>query len=188
MRRPSAAAAGFTLIEVLVSIIVIAIGLLGVAKMQGLAFSSMGVASTRSLAAIEASSLAASMHANRAYWAQGGIAAPPGVIVTGLAISEPTLAAPIADCTTASGTNPPNCAPLTLAGYDLQQWAAAVNGVLPNPQTIILCSQNVNLPVDCTIQISWGENAVAINNQGTLNGAANNVSFNVPTYILNVEP
>ena len=186
--RPDAPARGFTLIEVLVSIIVIAIGLLGIAKMQGLAFSSMGVASMRSLAAIEASSLAASMHANRAYWAQGGVAVAPGVTVTGLVISDPTLAAPVVDCTTAPGPNPPNCAPLTLAAYDVQQWAAALNNLLPSPVSTIICSNVVGVPVDCTIQISWGENAVAINKQGTLTGAANNVSFNVPTYILNVEP
>lgn len=165
--------------------IVIAIGLLGIAKMQGLAFSSMGVASMRSLAALEASSLAASMHANRVYWAQGGIAPPPaGIVVTGLVISEPTLAAPV-DCTTASGVNPPQCLPLTLAAYDLQRWAAALNALLPSPVATILCSQNITVPVDCTIQISWGENAVAINRQGTATAGA---AFNVPTYILNVEP
>lgn len=181
-RAHRAAAGGFTLIEVLVSMIVIAIGLLGIAKMQGLAFSSMGVASMRSLAAIQASSLAASMHANRAYWAQGGVAAPPGIIVTGTAINDPTLGVAV-DCTTAGTAIP--CAPLQLAAYDMQQWAAAVAAVLPTPQSIILCSQVVNVPVDCTIQISWGENAVAVNKQGTaLAGAA----FNVPTYVLNVQP
>jgi type IV pilus assembly protein PilV len=184
-RLHCASARGFTLIEVLVSIVVIAVGLLGVAKMQGLAFSSMGVASMRSLAAIEASSLAASMHANRVYWAQGGVAVVP-ITVTGLAISEPTLAAAGVDCTNAGGALP--CAPLTLAAYDLQQWATAVNNVLPSPITTISCSNVVNLPVDCTIQISWGENAVAINKQGTKTGAANGVSFNIPTYVLNVEP
>jgi type IV pilus assembly protein PilV len=179
---------GFTLIEVLVSMIVIAIGLLGIAKMQGLAFSSMGVASMRSLAAVEASSLAASMHANRAYWAQGGVAVAPGLTITGLVISDPNLAAPIADCTTASGANPPNCPPLTLAAYDVQQWAAAVNAVLPNPVSTITCSNVVNLPVDCTIQISWGENAIAINKQGSDAATLAAASFNVPTYLLNVEP
>jgi len=182
--RTTIRARGFTLIEVLVSIIVIAIGLLGIAKMQGLAFSSMGVASMRSLAAIQASSLAASMRANRAYWAQGGVAVAPGLQINGLAISDATLAAPVVDCTTGGGANPPNCAPLTLAAYDVQ-WAAAVNAVLPNPVSTIICSNVVNLPVDCTIQISWGENAVAINQQGTATVGA---SFNVPTYILNVEP
>ena len=102
--------------------------------------------------------------------------------------SDPTLAAPIVDCTTASGANPPNCPPLTLAAYDVQQWAAAVNAVLPNPVSTIICSNVVNLPVDCTIQISWGENAVAINRQGADAATLAGASFNVPTYLLNVEP
>ena len=61
-------ARGFSLIEVLVALVVVSIGLLGIAKMQAIAYSSTGVASKRSLAAIEAASLASSMHANRAYW------------------------------------------------------------------------------------------------------------------------
>jgi prepilin-type N-terminal cleavage/methylation domain-containing protein len=64
---------GFSLIEVLVALIVVSVGLLGIAKMQAVAYSSTGVASKRSLAAIEAASLASSMHANRAYWAAPGI-------------------------------------------------------------------------------------------------------------------
>ena len=55
-------------------------GLLGLAKMEALAISSTSVASSRSLAAIEASSLAAAMHANPGYWAAG--IAPPSIVIT----------------------------------------------------------------------------------------------------------
>jgi type IV pilus assembly protein PilV len=176
---------GFSLFEVLVTLVVLGVGLLGIAKMQALALSSTGVASMRSLAALEASSLAASMRADRAFWAQGGVAPGPlGITVTGTVISDPVLAAP-ADCTTAGGVNPPNCPPATLAAYDLQSWAAAVNRLLPGPVSTIICSTTVNAPVDCTIQISWGENAVAMNSQGTSTAGA---TFNVPTYTLYVEP
>ena len=177
-------ARGFSLFEVLVTLIVLGIGLLGIAKMQALALSSTGVAGMRSLAALEASSLAASMRADRAYWAQGGVAVAPGITVTGTTISDPTLAAP-AECTTAAGVNPPNCAPAVLAAYDLQRWANAVNALLPGPVSNIRCTNVVNAPVDCTIQISWGENAVALNAQGTSTAGA---TFNVPTYTLYVEP
>ena len=175
---------GFSLVEVLVTVIIIAVGLLGIAKMQALALSSTGVASVRSLAALEAASLAASMHANRAYWAQGGVAVAPGVTVVGTTISDPTLAAP-ADCTTASGVNPPACPPAVLAAYDVQRWAATVSALLPSPASTITCSNVVNAPIDCTIQISWGENAVAMNRQGTSTAGA---TFNLPTYTLYVEP
>ena len=178
-------ARGFTLIEVLVALIVIAIGLLGIAKIQAVALSSTGVASARSLAALEASSLAASMHADRAYWGAGGIAVVPITVTstgpTTFVISDATLAAG-GNCESGGSDTP--CTPAKLAAYDMNKWAAAVNALLPGAVSTITCSNNVGAPVDCTIQLSWGEQAVAINAQGTSAAAA----FNTPTYVLNVEP
>ena len=174
-------ARGFGLVEVLVSMIVISIGLLGIAKMQALAFASTGVASMRSLAALQASSLAASMHANRAYWAAGGVA-PPVITVTGTTISDATLAT-AADCTTASGANPPDCPIATVAAYDLQRWSQSVSALLPNPVSTITCTNVVGTPVNCTIQITWAEKAVAMNQQG-----ANSAAMQAPTYVLFVQP
>lgn len=168
----------------MVSMVIIAVGLLGIAKMQVLSYSSTGVASMRALASLEASSLAATMHGDRAYWASG-VAAPAqtgGFTITGLLISDPTLATTV-DCTTASGANPPDCAPLALASYDIQRWAAAVNLLLPNPLTTVVCSTTVGLPVSCTITINWSENIVAINAQGT-----NLAGMQGPSYVLYVEP
>ncbi len=175
------AARGFSLVEVLVSMVVIAVGLLGIAKMQALAYSSTGVSSMRSLAALEASSLAASMHADRAYWAAGGVV-PATITITGSTISDATLAT-VADCTTASGVNPPDCSATTTAAYDLQQWSQAVSALLPNPVSTITCTNVVGTPVNCTIQILWAEKAVAVNQQGT-----NSAAMQAPTYVLYVEP
>ncbi|HXQ31294.1 MAG TPA: type IV pilus modification protein PilV [Steroidobacteraceae bacterium] len=176
---------GFTLIEVLVAMIVIAIGLLGIAKIQALSFASTGNASMRSLAALEASSLAGSMHADRAYWAGGTAATGAGITVTGTGtgtytISDANLAA-AATCTTATAT-PPDCAPLTLAAFDLQQWAASLTTLLPFPVSNIICTNVAGVPVTCTITITWSENTVAVNNQGTAGG------LQAPTYVLYVEP
>jgi type IV pilus assembly protein PilV len=159
---------GFTLLEVMVSLIIISAGLLGVAKMQALALTNTSVASLRSLAAIEAASLAATMHENRAYWATAAPAANAGGIkITGSGpASTPTITAAASltasvDCT--SGTAVPYCTADNLAAYDLQQWAAAVNFVLPNYNAVITCT-GVS-PVSCTIAISWQERAVALNDQ-----------------------
>src|SRR6202451_1061320 len=157
------AARGFSLIEVLVALIVVSIGLLGIAKMQAIAYSSTGVASKRSLAAIEGASLASSMHANRAYWSVPGTAAL-NTTVTGTAIasSDPGLAGG-GNCTV-GGTIP--CTPNQLAAYDMQSWAAALKALLPNDQATIVCqSTAAPTPVSCTVTITWTENLVAVNTQ-----------------------
>jgi type IV pilus assembly protein PilV len=182
---------GFSLIEVLVALIVVTIGLLGIAKMQAIAYSSTGVASKRSLAAIEAASLASSMHANRAYWAVTGTVAL-NTTVNGVAIasSDPGLGAG-GNCTS-SGTVP--CTPNELAAYDMQSWAIALQALLPNDQATIACqSTAAPTPVSCTITITWTENLVAVNQQEAT--AANQAvatnspaQLQLPSYTLYVEP
>ena len=81
---------GFSLIEVLVALLVISIGLLGIAKMQALALSNTNGGRMRALAAIEAASLAATMQAERNYWGQL-TANPTSVTVTGAPGSPPTV-------------------------------------------------------------------------------------------------
>ena len=172
-------ARGFSLIEVLVALVIISVGMLGVAKIQALAYSSTGTASLRSLAAIQASGLAAAMHANRAYWAAG--AAPVPITITGATItsSDATLAT-VANCLS-GGANAP-CTGHDLAAYDLQQWAANMNALLPNSVATITCP-TASSPINCTVQLTWNEKIVAINTQG-VNGPA----MLAPTYTLYVEP
>jgi len=71
---------GFSLVEVMVAVVVICVGLLGIAKMQALALSNSNSSRLRSLAAIEAAGLAAAMHSNREYWAGSTGTAPPATI------------------------------------------------------------------------------------------------------------
>jgi type IV pilus assembly protein PilV len=190
---------GFTLLEVMVAVVITAIGLLGIAKIQALAYASTGTASMRSLVAIQASGLAASMHADRTYWSTG--AAPDPVTITGtgsganFTISDNYLntTANTATYCQSGGAGAP-CSPAQMASYDLRTWATALNGVLGNlnPVTTIDCP--VAVPVTCTIKVTWNERAVSLNNQGatntqvatsaTVNGSG---TFN-PTYILYVEP
>src|SRR2546430_13031518 len=72
MKRAAAGAAsrGFSLVEVMVAVIVICVGMLGIAKLEALSVSNTTTARLRSLAAIEAASLAAAKHTNRQYWAK----------------------------------------------------------------------------------------------------------------------
>jgi type IV pilus assembly protein PilV len=172
---------GFSLVEVLVALVVTSIGLLGLAKMESLALSSTGMSSGRSLAAIEASSLAASMHANRAYWSAGILASTTVSAVGGVVtISDPGLASVVPACTTPGATA---CSPDFMAAYDVQQWGAALGQLLPASFSTITCTTVTTAPVTCTIQIQWAENAIALDAQQT---SMNTIA--APTYVLYVEP
>jgi len=171
-------ARGFSLVEVMVALIVMSIGLLGVAKMQAAALSNTAIASTRSLAAIEASSLASSMHANRGYWSSPTVATT--ITLRGRTVT-PNVA-PAAGCAAAS------CTPAELAAYDLQEWTTAALQVLPpDYQATITCTPTVT-PPNCTIQIQWAEKSVAINKDGKPQAGADSLALNFPKYELYVEP
>ena len=182
----SGGAGGFTLIEVLVALIITAIGLLGIAKIQALVYANTSSASARGLVAIQAAGLASAMHANRAYWAVGS--APSPLTITGPVISDNTLnttATGLNDCNV-GGTLPAPCTPAQLAAYDLHTWANAMNGLLPgsNPVTTITCPPG-SIPLNCTISVTWNEKTVSLNAQAA---ASTTTATFAPTYILYVEP
>jgi type IV pilus assembly protein PilV len=186
------AQSGFSLIEVMVSLIIVSVGLLGIAKMQALAYASTGIASKRSIAAIQAASLAASMNANRSYWAAG--TAPTNTTVNGLVVASTDGTLAIAsDCTQTTGAVP--CTPVKVAAYDVQQWAKALQPLLTNDQATIACI-TAGLPVSpvsCTITITWTENQVAINNQEAAAAkaaaaAGTPAALQLPSYTLYVQP
>jgi len=191
---------GFSLVEVMVALVVCAIGLLGLAKMESLALSSTGIAGNRSIAAIQASSLASAMHANRAYWAAG--LAPAAVTVTVTAgnwvINNANLAAaplyatgayPAAPngCTTPATLGTP-CSVDQMAANDLQDWSAALAQLMPNSLATISCTTATNVPVSCNIQIQWVENAVGSNESQTQANLTAMINANSPTYVLFVQP
>jgi type IV pilus assembly protein PilV len=165
---------GFSLVEVMVAMVVMSIGLLGIAKMQAAALSNTAIASTRSLAAIEASSLAASMHANRGYWSSPAVA---GSISLQGATVAPNVA-PLDDCAAKT------CTPASLAQYDLQQWTTAALQVLPPDYLAKITCFPTDTPPNCTIQIQWAEKSVAANTDGKTQSAG----LNFPGYELYVEP
>lgn len=171
-------AAGFSLVEMMVALVVMSVGLLGIAKMQAVALSNTAVASTRALAAIEASSLAASMHANRGYWGSGIVATTitmQGSTVTGLNAGG-------VDCMAAS------CSPTKMATYDLQQWTTAAQKVLPPDYVATITCAPGDSPPNCIIQIQWNERSVALNQNGQAQADSSTVAINTPTYQLYVEP
>ena len=178
-------ARGFTLLEVMVSLIITSIGLLGIAKIHALAYSSTSTAAVRSLVALQAAGLASSMHANRTYWS-GGFA-PVVITITGTGIDDATLngaAATPGFCESATG---PACTTDLMAAYDLHTYAVQLNSALnnSNPITTINCAALPPNPISCTIRVTWNEKAVSINQQGLTN--TTQATF-APAFTLYVQP
>jgi type IV pilus assembly protein PilV len=186
--RVPVASRGFSLIEVMVAILIISIGLLGVAKMQALSLSNTGNSRLRALAAVEAGSIASMMQADRGYWTTVPVVGTDlTATITGptvSAASDGTLSAPqvcegpAANCTTAE-----------IAGYNLQKWAIDLNAVIPSDTVNIDC----NLPtatgfVTCTVKVQWIENLVNSNSAQTVNNPTTTTALATPTYTLVVQP
>lgn len=147
---------GFSLLEVMISLLVIAIGLLGVAKTQALAIGNTKTAGSRSLAALHAASIASAMHANKGYWASG--LAPASLTISNTTVSDATLNGQSVDCTASS------CTSLQLAGYDLKTiWGPAVQQQLPGGTGTIACSNAVGVAVTCTVTVNWNEKYIGLN-------------------------
>lgn len=133
MRKQS----GFSMLEVLVSLLIILLGALGMAGIQMLSINNTEIARYQSLAALLASSMAAEIQANKAYWGT----APTGITVTnGVVTGGP------------GGS--------TVAGGSLQSWADSINSVLPAATGTVNCSST---PAICQVQLQWKENNVALN-------------------------
>ena len=165
-----AGAAGFSLVEVMVALVVISVGLLGIAKMQALALSSTSTARERSLAAIEAASLASTMRADRGYWA--AVTADPNVLVTTTTTTTPpsasftatgdsTLVAPTSgQCQAITACT----SPAVLAAEDLTEWGNALSTAIPNGSATVNCTiATATTPTSCKITLSWTENIVELN-------------------------
>lgn len=146
---------GFSLIEAMVALLIIAVGLLGIAGLQGLGLNSTSTSRVRALAAIEASNMAAYLGSNSSFWHNlppGGYSvtatpAPPAV-----ALSDATLNGLNVDCTQTT------CTPQELAAYDLKQWAGSSQlGLLPGGVGAVICG----VQGTCTITVGWNQKQMA---------------------------
>ncbi|MEO7129210.1 MAG: type IV pilus modification protein PilV [Rhodoferax sp.] len=179
-------ARGFTLLEVLVALLVVAIGLLGLAKMQALAMSNTQISSSRSLIALQGSSLGAAMQGNKGYWAAG--VAPAAFSTQGTAVTDSTnvLNQVIATCFSATNPTLPVCTPAQLAAYDVQTWAKGMTAQFPSYTANFTCNSMAGAPVSCVITITWNEKYVALNR--TTAAASGATQAATQTYTLYVAP
>jgi type IV pilus assembly protein PilV len=200
-RATAGHALGFSLVEVMIALIIISVGMLGIAKLEAVVLSNTGSSRIRALVALQAASLADAMHADRDFWdgtsnSGGDWTSPLGVSVT-VTSGTAALAATNSTHLSAALSSPPTCTaactPVNLAGYDLTLWASGSSGIggiaqlLKNSTTAITCTAATALnPTSCTITINWNENTVAANQQEAAAGAP--ASFSSETYTSVVQP
>jgi type IV pilus assembly protein PilV len=171
-------ARGFSLVEIMVAVVVICVGLLGIAKMQALAVSSTTTARLRAMAAFQAAGLASIMHSNRDYWASASAVAnspttvviPAGVGVAGIVVTPANFAQANNACIVTTVSAVPACpgtaGSTTLAGMDVTRWSQGMLGLLPNLTTTINC-QGAIQPPSCIIQMQWTEQTGTVNSSET---------------------
>jgi type IV pilus assembly protein PilV len=148
-RRPAHAAreAGFTIVEVLVSLVVLSIGLLGIAKLVLYSAHSNDSAYLRSQATQLAYEILDNMRANPTAAAAGYYNTPLSATAT-----NPGF--------TCLNTNCPSASNLAL--YDIYVWksrlaAGATNGALPSGQGSVTVTGTA--PVMATIVVQWDDTA-----------------------------
>lgn len=132
---------GFTMLEVLISIVVIAFGLLGVAGLQAFAVKNNQSASTRVVATALAMDMVDRLHSNWKGANENGYNAP----------SLASYSTAVPGCNTATG-----CNQLQLAQNDLSEWSLLVAGMLPKGAGIVCLDSTPHDGVDANAPLCDG--------------------------------
>jgi type IV pilus assembly protein PilV len=150
---------GFTLIEVLVTVVVLAVGLLGLAGLQTASLGNNQNAYYRSQATQLAYDMADRMRANRA---NARLFAGSAYIAT-----VPPAPAQVAACGGAPGGAAVGCTPAEIAQNDLFEWSLDISNALPNsataagvalPATGAIIAVPAAAPTGFIITLSWDDN------------------------------
>lgn len=150
---------GVSLIEVLISLLIVAVGVLGLAKMQALTVANTQTSGARGLIALQAASLAALMHSNKGYWqvATGTHPYCPSSSCT-LKGTSTTLFGSVPSTCASTSTSSATCNIAQMAAYDVNNWMAQMNINVPTYTAVINCDNSGGtLPVTCSIEVDWLE-------------------------------
>ncbi|MGH8236829.1 MAG: type IV pilus modification protein PilV [Steroidobacteraceae bacterium] len=137
MCAPRQAMRGFNMVEALVALVVLAVGMLGIASLYVVTLRASGSASSRMQAINLASDLGDRIRANRtAGAAYAGAAAANGTSCIGTAVT----------CTAAQ-----------MAAHDLFVWQASIQSALPGSPVGVVTVDAATNPTTYRIQVSWVE-------------------------------
>ncbi len=134
---------GFTLIEVLIALLILTVGLLGMATLMMSSLQSSQGAYLRSQASVQAYDLIERMRANSSQ----------AITTNNYTLAADATATADPEC----GTSDDGCTPSDQAQQDLHDWRAALEAGIPGA-TAVIARQNGN---EYTITIEWAEHASA---------------------------
>lgn len=166
-RRPAAAhklAAGFSLLEVLISLVILSVGLLGVAGLMSTTLKSNDSAYMRTQATVQAYSIIDRMRANNS-------AVTAGHYAYGMPSAPAAATHPPDACT---GTS---CADTQLANYDISQWEYDLAKHLPDGRGSIQTSATTT-GTNVTVRVLWNDSRA----NRALNGAPAATTFSLSVH------
>jgi type IV pilus assembly protein PilV len=181
---------GFTMVELLVTILIVTVGILGLAKMQATAVSNTAVSRTRALMTYQAESLAGMIRANRKFWVTtGNFATWPAFGVDGTGTPSNTGMTSVSTnfCTGASAS----CDEKQLAYDDMvniwtpqftNQFPGALVTIACVPASGTTCTANPATPHGYDITLTWTQKMVAMN-RNTVNSQTQPISM-----VMHVQP
>jgi type IV pilus assembly protein PilV len=189
---------GFTLIELMITVLIVTIGLLGLAKLQATAVSNTAASRTRALMTYQAESLAGMIRANKGFWVTSGSTAVDRWFKVSAA-GAPTDSGQMQKLgSTGSCVDVGTCTPENLAYDDMYTWAKAfndgtANSAFPGAQASIVCvpvtgstcAANPATPHGYDITLTWNQKQVAVN-RSTATTAATAAS--AVSMVMHVQP
>lgn len=146
-RRRHSGASGFTLVEVLVALVVLSVGLLGIAKLSFSAVQANSSAYMRSQSSALMQQIIDNMHANR----------NQAVVIQAYQIAYGVFpGAPAQDCSVVT-----TCVDADITAYDLYIWKQRLAAALPNGDGQVLLTPtllaNGNTGILATVSVRWND-------------------------------
>ncbi|MET3654817.1 type IV pilus modification protein PilV [Dyella japonica] len=160
---------GFGLIEVLVAVLVLSIGMLGVAGTLLAVSRSASSSYARQQAITRAYDIVDRMRANAAT-ANNPTSSNPYI-----AALTPPSGAPSPDCTASA------CTAQQMAAFDLWQWKTSLQTSLPSGLGSVAISQGTNSTTTITVNISWNDQPAQATFAGTKTTSPANATYTIVT-------